>query len=258
MGAAVGTGAMDRGVLVTASAVAPARMNAPERIARIITRDILRGVHTPGSRLPTLRELASEFRVNPSTMQRALARLEAQGLVTARQGSGLRINDPRAVGDTSLIPDWFAVLMEDRPAEAVALLADVLEMRRLLAARLMGRHRAAVVAALMASTFPLDDLPGASPEVACGVQMAMERTMVEATGSITALLLHRSIEECLQITPLLIEAAFSDAERVVALDVAFAGVVLAGDADLGQQLETLIAANDEVILANFARLLGLA
>jgi len=232
------------------------RVNAPARIARVITRDILRGVHPPGSRLPTLRELASEFRVNPSTMQRALARLEAQGLVTARQGSGLRVNDPLVLGDTSLIPDWFAVLIEDRPVEAVAMLTDVLEMRRLLAARLVDRNRPAVLEALADSSFAAADMHDASPQQVCTIEMAMERAVVEATGSITALLLHRSIEACLLDTPLLIEAAFSDADRVVALDIAFAREVFAGGDDLGQRLEALIAANDAVILGNFARLLG--
>ena len=241
----------------SAPAGSPTRLNAPARIAREIARDILRGVHPAGSRLPTLRQLAAQFGVNPSTMQRALARLEAQGLVTARQGSGLRINDPRVFGDTSLIPDWFAVLIEDRPAEALAMLTDVLEMRRLLASRLVHRNRPAVLEALADSSFSAADMLGATPQQVCAIELAMERRVVEATGSITAMLLHRAIETCVLDTPLLVEAAFTDVERVVALDVAFARAVLEGGDDLGQRLEAMIAANDEVVLGNVARLLGL-
>ena len=254
----VGDTTADDGEAANAGATASGspRVNAPARIARVIARDILRGVHPAGSRLPTLRELAAQFRVNPSTMQRALARLEAQGLITARQGSGLRINDPLAFGDTSLIPDWFAVLIEDRPVEALAMLTDVLEMRRLLASRLVYRNRPAVLEALTDSSFSAADMLNAAPAEVCVLELAMERRVVEATGSITAMLLHRSIEECVLDTPLLIEAAFTDVERVVALDVAFARAVVDGGDDLGERLETMIAANDATTLENFARLLG--
>lgn len=46
------------------------------------------GVYPKGSRLPTVRELAAEAGVNPNTMQRALADVEAQGLVFTRRGDG--------------------------------------------------------------------------------------------------------------------------------------------------------------------------
>ena len=39
------------------------------------------GVYPKGSKIPTVRELAAEAGVNPNTMQRALAQLEADGLV---------------------------------------------------------------------------------------------------------------------------------------------------------------------------------
>lgn len=233
-----------------------ARVTAPERIARVITRDILRGVYPPGSRLPTLRTLAAEFGVNPSTMQRVLARLEVLGLVTPRQGSGLRVNDPRSRGEVSLVPDWFAVLVEDHPADAVAMLADVLEMRRLLASRLVERNLDAVREVVAASPWRIEDMLGAAPEEVGAIELAMERAVVEATGSVTALLLHRTIETCASDVPQLLHAAFADVERVVALDVAFAAALWEGGEGLAQRLEDMIAANDLVVLDNFAGLLG--
>ena len=241
---------------MTAQTSMPPRVNAPERIARAITRDILRGVHLPGSRLPTLRELALQFGVNPSTMQRALARLEARGLVTARQGSGLRINDPLTCGDASLIPDWFAVLIVDRPQEAVTMLADVLEMRRLLAARLIDRNRLAVLDALAAMTLAAADMAGRTPEEVCAIQMEMERTVVRATGSTTAMLLHRSVEECLAETPQLVEAAYGNTERTARIAVRFATAVRDGGDDLAEQVQDMIAESDAEIVEDFARILG--
>ena len=49
---------------------------------------ILTGVYPPGSRFPTVRELAVEAQVNPNTMQRAMAELEALGLLRTERTSG--------------------------------------------------------------------------------------------------------------------------------------------------------------------------
>ena len=114
--------------------------NVAERIERDLTRAILRGDHRPGSRLPTLRELAAAYDVNPSTMQRALARIEARGLVTARQGSGLRVNDPADVADLTLVAHSLAVTI-DEPERATAIVPELAEVRRILVVRLLVPHR---------------------------------------------------------------------------------------------------------------------
>ena len=43
---------------------------------------IVSGAFPPGQRLPSVRDLATEAGVNPNTMQRALAELERDGLVS--------------------------------------------------------------------------------------------------------------------------------------------------------------------------------
>lgn len=53
-----------------------------------IERAIATGQLAPGSRLPGVRELASDAGVNPNTMQRALAELETRGLVYTQRTSG--------------------------------------------------------------------------------------------------------------------------------------------------------------------------
>ena len=45
-----------------------------------IAMGILTGIYPPGSRLPSVRELAMDAGVNPNTMQRALTELERDGL----------------------------------------------------------------------------------------------------------------------------------------------------------------------------------
>lgn len=49
---------------------------------------IVSGSWEPGQRLPSVRELAVEFSVNPNTMQRALSELERDGLLYTERTSG--------------------------------------------------------------------------------------------------------------------------------------------------------------------------
>jgi len=56
---------------------------------------IVSGVYPPGSRLPSVRELAAEARVNPNTMQRALAELENTGLVYSERTAGRFVTEDR-------------------------------------------------------------------------------------------------------------------------------------------------------------------
>ena len=49
---------------------------------------ICSGVYPLGSRLPSVRDLAQEASVNPNTMQRALAKLEEDGLLYTNRTSG--------------------------------------------------------------------------------------------------------------------------------------------------------------------------
>ena len=55
-----------------------------------IQRLILSGAYPPGSKLPSVRELAAQAAVNPNTMQKALAELETDGLLfTSAQRAAL-------------------------------------------------------------------------------------------------------------------------------------------------------------------------
>lgn len=49
---------------------------------------IVSGVYPAGSKLPSVRDMASDASVNPNTMQRALAELENEGLLYSQRTSG--------------------------------------------------------------------------------------------------------------------------------------------------------------------------
>jgi DNA-binding transcriptional regulator YhcF (GntR family) len=54
---------------------------------------IISGYYKLGERLPSVRELAEEARVNPNTMQKALSELESCGLLNSQRTSGRYITD---------------------------------------------------------------------------------------------------------------------------------------------------------------------
>jgi DNA-binding transcriptional regulator YhcF (GntR family) len=49
---------------------------------------IVSGAYPAGSRLPSVRDMASEASVNPNTLQKALSELEREGLVYTQRTSG--------------------------------------------------------------------------------------------------------------------------------------------------------------------------
>ena len=69
------------------------------QLAEQLGRRIVTGVYPPGSRFPTVRELAAEAGVNPNTMQRALGQLESEGLVITNRTAGRTVTEDVAVLD---------------------------------------------------------------------------------------------------------------------------------------------------------------
>lgn len=55
---------------------------------------IARGELVPGDQLPTVRQLASELRVNFNTIARAYRMLDESGLISTQQGRGTYIMEP--------------------------------------------------------------------------------------------------------------------------------------------------------------------
>ena len=66
--------------------------------AQIVDRlkhEIVSGFYPPGSRLPSVRDLAAQAQVNPNTMQRALAEMEREGLMFTNRTSGRYVTEDR-------------------------------------------------------------------------------------------------------------------------------------------------------------------
>ncbi len=232
----------------------PSATGVVVQIDRELTRAILRGGYRPGSRLPTLRDLAEQYEVNPTTIHRALARIEARGLITGRQGSGLRVNDPHEVGDISLAPDWLAATADD-PARAAAILADFLEIRRVLAVRLVVRHRQPL----------LDALPDLLTQATCTQQVAPDqfwvrdiefaRRLIRVTGNTMVLAVLNTVARALDELPLLVEAMYGDpAHNVASMLAVLEAIRMGGDA-MAERIDSVMAEGDVNTVDRFRHLL---
>lgn len=72
-----------------------------QKIALAIAASITDGRYAPGQKLPSERELADELRVSRPTIRDAMIALEFQGLVEARQGSGVYVTTAAPVPEDS-------------------------------------------------------------------------------------------------------------------------------------------------------------
>jgi GntR family transcriptional regulator len=66
------------------------------QIIRQIENAILSGKLKPGDRLPTIRSLAVELKINPNTIARAYSEMELLGIVATQVGSGTYVPDAQA------------------------------------------------------------------------------------------------------------------------------------------------------------------
>jgi DNA-binding FadR family transcriptional regulator len=106
-----------------------------QQIARRIAASIEDGRYAPGDRLPSERELADDFRVSRPTIRDAMIALEFQGLVEARQGSGVYVKAAPQIAEDAVERDVSALeLAEARrlfEGEACALAAAIITAEQL-------------------------------------------------------------------------------------------------------------------------------
>lgn len=82
------------------------------QLSQQLARRIITGVYPPGSRLPSVRELAAEAGVNPNTMQRALAQLEQEGLARADRTAGRLVTRDVAALETARLREAEQVIQQ--------------------------------------------------------------------------------------------------------------------------------------------------
>lgn len=63
------------------------------QIIQRIKADIVSGALPSGSRMPSVREMSEQFRVNPNTIQRVFLELEREGITFSQRGIGTFISE---------------------------------------------------------------------------------------------------------------------------------------------------------------------
>ena len=88
-----------------------------EQVKDGLRRLMVTGVLAPGDKLPSVRAMASQLSINPNTIQRAYAELEAEGYVVSVTGKGCFVAEP----DLALFREQSLHLLEDHLAAAAEL-----------------------------------------------------------------------------------------------------------------------------------------
>ena len=63
------------------------------QIAEKLATQIFGGKLVPGAQLPSVREIAATYRVNPNTVQKALAKLEEESLIVTKRTNGKYVTE---------------------------------------------------------------------------------------------------------------------------------------------------------------------
>ena len=107
-----------------------------EQIAFGVKSAVAAGALVPGVKLPSVRELAKELVINPNTVARAYAELEAQGVIVRRQGSGCFVSSGACVLSERERDRRLGALLERLVIEAFHLGFSPADVRAALDARL--------------------------------------------------------------------------------------------------------------------------
>ncbi len=67
------------------------------QIVSEIKKQIVSGKLVPGERIPSVRELALTYKVNPNTMQKALIELEENGLIKTERTNGKFVTEDEKI-----------------------------------------------------------------------------------------------------------------------------------------------------------------
>lgn len=121
---------------VDPSAAVPVYSQIMNQIKHSISSGLLRS----GDRLPSIRELAKELRVNPNTVVRAYRELEREGIVESRRGQGSFVRATQRVTSLEARCELLAPTVDRLLVEAYHLGLDDETLLELLRKRMADRN----------------------------------------------------------------------------------------------------------------------
>ncbi len=172
---------------------------------------ILRGDPAPGALLPPERALAETLGVSRLTLRAALARLEAEGLVRARQGEGVRVLDPARHGTLDLLRH---VPLDARPD----VVAAALELRRVIAAEAVVLAAARMAPVAREALRALVERQRAESDADAWRErdLAISRAVLEGAGNLAMVLLLNGLEGVWRANPAISDALAADRATALA------------------------------------------
>lgn len=236
----------------------PKRKAVDEAVDRI-RAGILGGDYPAGTDLPGERELSTTLGVSRLTLRAALSRLEAEGLVRPVHGSGTRVLDYREHGGVEML-GHMATLVQRGGEVPLAMLADLLELRRVVAVEVMG------IAAERATDEELDALErhlalqakctgDAQKYMAADVETA--RKLAQATHNPAILLLSNSIVRVLVQQRGMEFTFLIDVQRAISTYKKMLGLLRGRDPRLARKTtRRLLGTLDRRMLERIAELIG--
>jgi GntR family transcriptional regulator, transcriptional repressor for pyruvate dehydrogenase complex len=148
-----------------------------DRLAALLSAQVVGGALRPGDRLPTEQQLASSHGVSRTVVREAVHQLKSRGLLLSRQGSGVYVAMPAANQPLAFDP---SVL------ESVDAVVHVVEVRRVLegeiAALAAQRATRAQIAGLRRALAAIDEAEAQGRD-GVAEDLAFHRAIGEATGN---------------------------------------------------------------------------
>jgi GntR family transcriptional regulator, transcriptional repressor for pyruvate dehydrogenase complex len=180
-----------------------------------IAFDIASGVLHPGDRLPSVRALAMQHGINPSTVQIVLSRLRATGFVDANPRSGFVVRDIELYGG---IDTWrYLFRFAQRiPERATKLFENFLATRRVLVlevARSVVKERGVDLRSLRRAVERFEALVAsgvARPEDFARAEQQAARVFMREADQPVLLALYNTVGDILLTVPAVLEAMYTD------------------------------------------------
>lgn len=171
---------------------------------------ILAGRPAPGQALPPERQLAGTLGVSRLTLRAAIARLESEGLVRARQGDAVRVLAPAQHANLGML----AHIDVHRD---VAKVASFLELRRLLAVETVLKAASKLSTAGQTTLAALIERQRHEPALDAFTERDLEisRAIVVAADNFAMLLLFNSLAAVYRAQPALAAALHHDRKQAM-------------------------------------------
>jgi len=175
------------------------------------------GVLTPGTKLPSERELAAYFKVARSSLRQALKVLEILGVITQKVGDGSYLN--RDASSVLAVPMKFLFLLDDTTVEELAELRLIMEPA--FAAKAADRANASDMVRLRQSITNMENSKGDQLKLVAS-DLQFHRAIFQASGNrLTGRIfhtIHRAMLQMITVTSQLVDLEHTTAFHKPILD----------------------------------------